>query len=129
MSKVLIIEDSATTRAVIKVYLMGHRLEFFEATNGMDGLQLARKERPAVIVLDLKMPVLDGLALFEELKKLHPPLPVLFVTGHRGAFDLSSERVHSLWHAHFGEGNVDILYKPFTEVALFEKVEMLIGPP
>jgi CheY-like chemotaxis protein len=86
MSKVLIIEDSATTRAVIKVYLMGHQLEFLEATNGMDGLQLARKERPAVIVLDLKMPGMDGFT-FCRTARQDPRLkntPIILLTGSKG---------------------------------------------
>lgn len=86
MNKVLIIEDSPTTRAVIKVYLVGHHLEFLEATNGTDGLQLARQHRPNVIVVDLKMPGMDGFTFCRTLRgdARLKDTPVILLTGSKG---------------------------------------------
>ena len=84
--KVLIIEDSPTTRAVIKVYLVGHNLEFFEATNGADGITLARTNRPSVMVVDLKMPGMDGFTLCRTIRS-DPKLkdtPIILLTGSKG---------------------------------------------
>jgi CheY-like chemotaxis protein len=84
--KVLIVEDSPTTRAVIKVYLVGHSLEFLEATNGNDGLQLARQHRPNVIVVDLKMPGMDGFTFCRSVRgdvRLKET-PVILLTGSKG---------------------------------------------
>jgi CheY-like chemotaxis protein len=66
--KVLIIEDSPTTRAVIKVYLVGHQLEFLEAPDGNAGLQMAKKHRPDVILVDLKMPGMDGFTFCRSVR-------------------------------------------------------------
>ncbi len=84
--KVLIIEDSPTTRAVIKVYLVGHHLEFLEANDGAQGLQLARTHRPDVVVVDLKMPGMDGFTFCRTLRG-DPRLkdtPVILLTGAKG---------------------------------------------
>jgi CheY-like chemotaxis protein len=66
--KVLIIEDSPTTRAVIKVYLVGHHLEFLEAPDGEQGLKLARQHSPDVIIVDLKMPGMDGFTFCRSVR-------------------------------------------------------------
>jgi CheY-like chemotaxis protein len=87
MKKVLIVEDSPTTRAVVKVYLVGQKLEFLEANNGEDGLNMARQQRPDVIVLDLKMPGMDGFT-FCRAVRADPFLretPVILLTGTKGA--------------------------------------------
>jgi CheY-like chemotaxis protein len=87
MKKVLIVEDSPTTRAVVKVYLVGQKLEFLEANNGEDGLNMARQQRPDVIVLDLKMPGIDGFT-FCRAVRADPSLrdtPVILLTGTKGA--------------------------------------------
>jgi two-component system cell cycle response regulator len=86
LGKVLIIEDSSTTRAVIRVYLVGHYLEFFEATNGNEGLKMARQDPPDVIVVDLKMPGMDGFT-FCRTVRADPKLkstPIVLITGSKG---------------------------------------------
>jgi CheY-like chemotaxis protein len=85
-TKLLIIEDSPTTRAVIKVYLVGHHLEFLEANNGTEGLQLARSQHPDVIVVDLKMPGMDGFTFCRTVRS-DPALrriPVILLTRAKG---------------------------------------------
>jgi CheY-like chemotaxis protein len=85
-NKVLIIEDSPTTRAVIKVYLVGHHLEFLEANNGTDGLQMAREHRPSVIVVDLKMPGMDGFTFCRSVRAdaRVKRTPIILLTGSKG---------------------------------------------
>jgi two-component system, OmpR family, alkaline phosphatase synthesis response regulator PhoP len=85
-AKVLIVEDSPTTRAVIKVYLVGHHLEFLEATNGDDGIQMARQHRPNVIVVDLKMPKMDGFTFCRTVRAdaRLKSTPIILLTGSKG---------------------------------------------
>jgi CheY-like chemotaxis protein len=85
-AKVLIIEDSPTTRAVIKVYLVGHHLDFFEAGNGTDGLKLAKAQKPNVVVVDLKMPGMDGFTFCRTLRAdAHfKATPIILLTGSKG---------------------------------------------
>lgn len=53
-----------------------------QATSGKDGLDLVRQEAPDLILLDLMMPDMNGPQFLEELRKTHPELPVVIVTGY-----------------------------------------------
>jgi CheY-like chemotaxis protein len=53
-----------------------------EAANGREAIELARRLRPNLIVLDLSMPVMDGLMAANELKRLMPDVPIILFTQH-----------------------------------------------
>jgi CheY-like chemotaxis protein len=83
--RVLIIEDSPTTRSVIKVYLLGHNLVFHEASDGVAGLEAARTHLPHVVVVDLKMPGMDGFSFCRAVRgdaKLKKT-PIILLTGSK----------------------------------------------
>jgi CheY-like chemotaxis protein len=66
--RVLVIDDDETFRYVLKQIIQNEpRYEVLEATDGGDGLRLARSEHPDVIVLDLQMPNVDGFTVLQEL--------------------------------------------------------------
>jgi twitching motility two-component system response regulator PilG len=65
---VLIVDDSPTIRALIKVHLTGFKLEFYEADDGVEGLSLARKQRPDLIIADLRMPNMDGFSFCRAVR-------------------------------------------------------------
>jgi CheY-like chemotaxis protein len=82
---ILIVEDSTTTRAVVKVYLTGHDFIFLEAATGAIGLELARIHHPDAILVDLKMPGIDGFT-FCRAVRADPALkrtPIILVTGSK----------------------------------------------
>jgi DNA-binding response OmpR family regulator len=66
--RVLVVEDSRTIAAVVKYYLELEGFEVLVATDGLIGLETARRELPHVIVADLNMPGMDGLAMVKELR-------------------------------------------------------------
>jgi twitching motility two-component system response regulator PilG len=68
MMKVLIVEDTKTIANLLQVYLMGWGLEFFDATNGVVGLQRAREVKPDLIISDVQMPEMDGFALCAAIR-------------------------------------------------------------
>ncbi|QRN94253.1 response regulator [Archangium violaceum] len=74
--KVLIVEDTKTITNLIQVYLMGWGLEFFEASNGVQGLARAREVKPDLIISDVQMPEMDGFALCAAVRAD----PILFAT-------------------------------------------------
>lgn len=96
MKKVLIIDDSTTTRAVLKVYLSGQSFDFLEASNGQDGLQLARQELPDVIIIDLRMPGMDGMTFCRRVRaeSALKHIPIILITGSKGA-DVRAEALRS----------------------------------
>lgn len=94
MTRILLIDDSATSRAVLKVYLSGLSYELLEATDGEAGLKVARQMRPAVILLDLKMPGMDGLTFCRSLRSdpILRTIPVILISGTRSTL-LAQEAV------------------------------------
>src|SRR5258708_31872960 len=56
-----------------------------EASDGREAIRLAMRYRPDVIILDLSMPVIDGLAAAAKLKELLPKTPIILFTQHAGA--------------------------------------------
>lgn len=83
MNTVLVIEDDADMREIERAMLDGAGYRVVLASNGEEGLRLLSKQRPCVIVLDLMMPVMDGLTFLAERKKLGLArgVPVLCVTA------------------------------------------------
>lgn len=67
MAKILIVEDDKSIRDLYEAKLKIHNFDVFTAENGKDGIAIAEKELPDIILLDIMMPVMNG---FEALKKL-----------------------------------------------------------
>lgn len=82
---VLLAEDSQDTRAMLKraFELKGYRV--FEAEDGQKALDMARKHRPSLIVIDLNMPVLDGLEAVKNFREREGPgeqVPIVAITAY-----------------------------------------------
>lgn len=67
--KILIVEDETPLRNAVADILTFEGFQVFQATNGQEGLDLALKEHPDLILLDLMMPVMDGLTMLEKLRQ------------------------------------------------------------
>ena len=82
--KILIVEDEAL---ISKVYAEGLKDEGFNvlvAMNGKDGLELALREKPDIILLDILMPVMDGLAMMDKLREDNAygkKVPIILLTN------------------------------------------------
>jgi CheY-like chemotaxis protein len=84
---VLLAEDSQDTRAMLKRAFELKGYSVFEAEDGQAALEIARHCRPSLIVVDLNMPVLDGLETVSKLRELEGPgeqIPIVAIT----AFDV-----------------------------------------
>src|SRR5919202_1243924 len=81
---ILVVEDNDDTRLVMKMVLESNDYRVAEATNGEEAIEVALRERPDLILMDLQMPVLDGLAATRRIRE-QPELcnvPVVAVTAH-----------------------------------------------
>ncbi len=67
--KILIVEDETPLRNAVSDILTFEGFEVFQAKNGQEGLDAALKEHPDLILLDLMMPVMDGLTMLEKLRQ------------------------------------------------------------
>jgi len=81
MAKVLVIDDEPNVRALLDVLLRSQGYAVTLADNGWTGLQLYRLEHPDVILLDLNMPKLNGLAVLKQIRSVDSTQPVIVLTG------------------------------------------------
>src|SRR4051794_39428747 len=81
MTQVLIVEDSQTQAMEMKLLLEEEGFSTEVAHSGAEGLRLIRNGRPDLVVTDMMMPEMDGLALVEAIRLDFPYLPVVLVTG------------------------------------------------
>ena len=81
MAKILVIDDEEGIRNLLDTLLRRKGYDVVLAASGPTGLELFRRERPDVVVLDLKMPGMDGLTVLQQVHSLNPKQPVIVLTG------------------------------------------------
>lgn len=116
MSRVLIIEDDEAIREVIRYALESNGFEkTLSAADGAEGLEIARRERPSLILLDLMLPKIDGLEVCRRLKRDEETqdIPVVMLTAKSEESDI----VLGL-----ELGAVDYITKPFSSKVLVARV-------
>lgn len=120
MGLILVIEDDPTQRLLTSSVLRSAGYEVVEAEDGIRGLDLARKTRPALIVCDVMMPGLNGYELVASLKQdeVLCATPVILLTA-------MTERVHM--RMGMTAGADDYLSKPFRAVELRQSVAALLA--
>jgi CheY-like chemotaxis protein len=82
---VLLAEDSQDTRAMLKRAFEIKGYHVLEAEDGQEALKMARRHRPSLIVIDLNMPVLDGLEAVKNLRQVEGPgeqVPIVAITAY-----------------------------------------------
>ncbi|MDQ2983911.1 MAG: response regulator [Actinomycetota bacterium] len=119
MTKVLVIDDEAPIRLLCRVNLEAEGMQVSEAGDGQSGLDLAREERPDVILLDVMMPGRNGWEVAEELleDERTSSIPIVFLTARAEMRD----RAKGL-----DLGGVEYVTKPFNPVELAPFVEDLV---
>jgi signal transduction histidine kinase len=106
---ILLIDDEEGIRKVLGIYLSDIGYKVFLAENGEEGLRIFRKEKPPIVLTDIKMPGMDGIELLRIIKEDIPDTEVIMITGH-GDMDLA---VKSLKYE-----AVDFITKPINDDAL-----------
>jgi len=90
MTRVLLVEDDKNLSFILKSSLeqMIGGYEVVSVANGKDGLDMLTKENFDVIVSDVEMPVMDGVTMVKHIRKNHPSLAIIFITGLTTARDV-----------------------------------------
>ncbi len=114
---VLIVDDEAGVRDMLSDYLSEHGFEAHTACNGEEALEFVRSETPQVVLLDMKMPVMDGWTFLETLRR-DSALPVIAVTAETD--DASRARSFEL-------GANDYIAKPFKLSDVGARIEALLA--
>ncbi len=117
LSRILIVEDDSSLMFVVRTVLENHGYRIIQADNGGTGLELALKEHPDLVVLDVDMPVLNGIEVCQELRRLHFGAPILMLTVRQHIED----KVTGL-----NAGADDYLGKPFDGRELLARVQSLL---
>jgi two-component system nitrogen regulation response regulator NtrX len=103
--RILVIDDEAAIRDSLKMILEYEDYQFIGAAGGQDGLAAVQKERPDAVLLDIKMPGMDGMEVLRRLRALDESLPIIMISGH-GATATAVEAIKS--------GAVDFFDKPLS---------------
>ncbi|MFC5793758.1 response regulator [Thalassorhabdus alkalitolerans] len=82
MPKILIVDDQYGIRVLLKEILHKDGYEVFQAANGMQALELAEKEKPDLVLLDMKIPGMDGIEILRRLKEKDQSIRVVMMTAY-----------------------------------------------
>src|SRR5712692_4063493 len=120
MAKILVIDDEQGIRNLLDTLLRRKGYDVVLAESGRQGLELFRRERPDVIVLDLKMPEMDGLTVLQQVRSLDPKTPVIILTGAGTAE--TEQRVRAM-------GVTEYVEKEFSLHLLGDSLKRLLKTP
>jgi DNA-binding NtrC family response regulator len=104
IQKLLVVDDDEAGCRLLKAVFAGDAYQVVVAHDGERGLEIAAAERPDLVLLDLRLPGIDGLEVLDRLRTTHPSLPVVVLTAHGEV--KTAVRATQL-------GAVDYLTKPF----------------
>ena len=118
-ARCLIIEDDAAVRQLLRLCLEEAGYDVKEATTGRDGTREFRKTPIDLVITDIFMPDCDGLDVIRRLRRLHPSLKILAISGGSGTMDYLREAT--------ALGATRVLYKPFVMPTLLRTVGDLLA--
>ena len=117
--RALVVDDEADLRRVVAAYLTGDGFEVWEAADGTTALELARRHAPEVIVLDLKLPDIDGIEVCRQLRTFTDAYVVMLTAR--------VEEVDTL--IGLAVGADDYLTKPFSPRILLARIHTVLRRP
>ena len=112
MSSILVVDDEKNIRQLIVKYANFEGYETFEAQNGIQAVELCRKNNYDIIIMDIMMPELDGFSACREIKKIKD-IPVIMLSARGEEYD----KIHG-----FETGADDYVVKPFSPKELMMRV-------
>ena len=107
MYNILICDDEADIRSALKIYLKGEGYALFDAENGRQALEMIEKNEIHLLIMDIMMPVMDGLAALSKLREFSN-IPVILLTAKTQDMD----KIIGL-----NAGADDYITKPFNPIA------------
>nr|MCR5355562.1 response regulator transcription factor [Lachnospiraceae bacterium] len=115
--KILVVDDEDKIRAVIRKYGEFEGYEIYEASNGMDAVEMCRENDYDLILMDVMMPELDGFSACGAIKKIKD-IPVIMLSARGEEYD----RIHG-----FEVGVDDYVMKPFSPKELMMRINVVIN--
>ncbi len=119
MKKVLIVDDAAFMRMMIKDILQKNGFEVVgEASNGIEAVNLYKKERPDVVTMDITMPDMDGIEAVKEIRVFDPNAKIIMCSA-MGQQSMVMDAIKS--------GAKDFIVKPFQADRVLEAIRKVVG--
>ncbi|MGN1148805.1 MAG: response regulator transcription factor [Lachnospiraceae bacterium] len=112
-NRILIVEDDKEIREGIEIYLKNQGYEVFQAANGREGLKVIETEEIHLAIVDIMMPVMDGVTMLMKLRAMGEEFPVIMLSA-------KSEEVDKILGLNMGAD--DYVTKPFTPMELLARV-------
>lgn len=120
MANILAVDDDEKIRELLHVMLQRKGHHVITADNGQQGIELFRRERPQVTILDFEMPDMDGLAVLRAIRAVDPQAPVIMLTG--AGSDERKKQARAL-------GVTEFLAKGFSLHELGGALNLVLLPP
>ena len=117
MKKILIAEDN-DSNFVLMSYILKKYYQFERAKNGQEAVEMVDKGQYDIVLMDIKMPIMNGLEATKAIKEKHPDLPILALTAN--AFDSDRQLAMEV-------GCNDFLSKPVSSEECIETIKRIIG--
>lgn len=111
-ARLLIVEDDAAILEAVQLMISDH-YTILTATNGEEAVRLYKMFKPDIVLMDIAMPVMDGVEAAKEIKKFDPNAKIVGITAY------ARRRGQELLDA----GALEIIEKPFTRRKLLETIE------
>lgn len=114
MYNILVCDDEADIRSALRVYLSGDEYSIFEAKNGEEALEIIKKEDIHLLLMDIMMPVLDGITALAKLRENGNNIPVILLTSK----SQDTDKILGL-----NAGADDYITKPFNPVEVIARIK------
>jgi len=117
---ILIVDDSAMIRRIVSQIIMEHRHRPITAANGQEGVEAARAHQPDLIIMDIEMPVMDGIEATRRIKadSQTRAIPVIFFTALGSEENISAAQ---------DAGAIGFLNKPICKEELGKAIDQIFG--
>ena len=80
--KILVVDDDENNLLLTKLELRDEHWHVITASNGQEAMKLFKSEKPDVVIVDFKLPGIDGITILKEMKAIRPEIPVAIFTGY-----------------------------------------------
>lgn len=114
--KVMVVDDQMFIRIMLKKVLVSSGYCVFGASDGIEAVEVAQKEKPDIALVDVNIPGLSGISLLRHLRKINPQLATIFMSG-----TIDSQFIEEVNKA----GAIGFLQKPFDIFGLIEWLDEL----
>ena len=117
MKKILIAEDN-DSNFILMTYILKKFYQFDRAQNGQEAVDMVEKGNYDLILMDIKMPIMDGMEATKQIKEKHPDLPIIALTAN--AFDSDRQLA-------FEAGCDEFLPKPISSDVCLKTISKFLG--